>query len=238
LGGKKSFQQNHGASATGTRRRFAGKGRSFPFPIADRLEPCQRWAWIAAQGQQDSFKQLSVFGMKEAVVADLDKAFGQDMLEEAGEKNGRWQGGDLLLAGLAVTELEADLAVVETEEAAVGEGEAVDVRSEVLENGKAVTGRAAIDYPILFPDVAGSEGEEVGLFQGVTELGAEEGGQSGGRQEEVFFREAPASFGGDTAAGDEAVEMRVIAQVTGPGLQDSHHADLAADKARVPCQLV
>jgi hypothetical protein len=94
LGGKKSFQQNHGASATGTRRRFAGKGRSFPFPIADRLEPCQRWAWIAAQGQQDSFKQLSVFGMKEAVVADLDKAFGQDLLEEAGEKKralARWR---------------------------------------------------------------------------------------------------------------------------------------------------
>ena len=130
----------------------------------------------------------------------------------------------------------ADLAVCETEEAVVGEGDAVEVRSEVLENGKAVTGRAAIDHPVLFPEYGGSQGEEVSFFQGITELGPEDGRQSLRGQEEFLFTEAPASLGRDAAAGDEEVEMGVV--TSSPGLQHGDHADLAADKTRSARQLV
>ena len=37
----------------------------------------------------------------------------------------------------------------------------------------------------------------------------------------------------EAAAGDDDMEVRMITEVAGPGLQDADHANLAADKARV-----
>ena len=191
---------------------------------------------MSAQSLQDSFKQLPVFGMQEAIVADFDEGVGQDMLEEAGEEDQRRQRESFEMACFAVPELETDAAVFEAEEAAVGEGDAVEVRGEVLENRLALTGGAAIDHPIVFPDAGGSQRKEVGLFQGVTELGAEDGGESLGGQEEVFFGKAPATLWGEATARDEAVNMRMVAQIPSPGVEHGHHANLPSQEVRITGQ--
>ena len=46
----------------------------------------QRLAGVPAQGPEECLKGFVVFGMEEAIVADFDKAIGQDVLEEAGEE--------------------------------------------------------------------------------------------------------------------------------------------------------
>ena len=62
----------------------SGRGSVFIGGEAWRLT--QKRAGIPTQVPEECLKGWAVFGMKEAIVTDFDKAIGQDMLEEAGEE--------------------------------------------------------------------------------------------------------------------------------------------------------
>lgn len=81
------------------------------------------------------FEPASIEGAEEARVAHLGEAVGKHVGEEAGDELlGRERGG-LPLATSVVAEVEADRAVVvETIEAAVGDGDAEEVATEVVED--------------------------------------------------------------------------------------------------------
>lgn len=82
-------------------------------------------------------KQMPVRGCEQAIVTDFDEAFGQNVLKEAADelfgRDGRVSG--LIRGGVLVGE--SDLAVFECEDAAIADGDAKDVRSEVFEGGLA-----------------------------------------------------------------------------------------------------
>ena len=83
--GKKRLDQDHGRSTARTARGTRSGGGGFFIP-GHALGLGQHRAGVPAQGPEECLKGWAVFGMKEAIVADFDKAVGQDMLEEAGEE--------------------------------------------------------------------------------------------------------------------------------------------------------
>jgi hypothetical protein len=121
---------------------------------------------------------------EQAEVADFDEARREHVLEEATD--------ELLSRDQTVLELvrgrlfigESDVAVLQLTEAVVAEGDAKDVRGELLEGCLAGADGLAVNYPALFP-YAVHGGEEGGLFQLVTQLGAEDQSQRFFMHEEV-----------------------------------------------------
>ena len=90
-------------------------------------------------------------GMVEAEVADADKASGQDMQEEAMDEFIGREGHVFELALLAVVEvLERDLTALDVEDTVIGDGDAEDIASEVIEQVvDAVLGSLDVDFPIF-----------------------------------------------------------------------------------------
>jgi len=121
------------------------------------------------------FKQMAVARIEQAVVADFDEAVGQDVLEEAVDELLGGEGGSLDLFGGGFLVLKSNVTVlVKLAEAAIAEGDAEDVGSEVLESRGAVADCLTVNHPILFPDALVHEREQTALFQFVTQLGAED----------------------------------------------------------------
>ncbi len=83
-------------------------------------------------------------------MADADEAFGQNMDQEAPQELVRRDRHHLLLAGLGVVlPSEGDLIVLEADEAMVGDGDAVGVAGEVVEDVFGSTeGRLGVDDPV------------------------------------------------------------------------------------------
>ena len=107
---------------------------------------------------------------------------------------------------------ECDGSIVEGEDARVGDGDAEDVAGEILEDGVLTLAPAGdFDDPGFGPD----EGDdEVGAFVGEQslELAANELGQGYFGDEKGLASGVPmAAVGGDTAAGNEAVNVGMVA---------------------------
>ena len=69
---------------------------------------------------------------------------------------------------------ESDVALMQLAEAVIGDSDAKDVRSEILEGLSARADGLRVDHPGFAPDALLDLSEERGLFQGVTKLGAED----------------------------------------------------------------
>ena len=82
---------------------------------------------------------------------DADKAAGQDVKQEAAQELMGGNGHDLLLAAVSVVSpTEGDAIVFEVQETMVGDGDAVGVAGQVLENVfRSAERRLGIDDPIL-----------------------------------------------------------------------------------------
>jgi len=88
---------------------------------------------------------------EQAVVTDLDEATGKDVLEKA---TNELLGGDGATPGLVsggVFERESDLAIMQAAEAVIADGDAKDVRGEILEGLVAGADGLGVDDPFLFP---------------------------------------------------------------------------------------
>ena len=89
--------------------------------------------------------------MQKAAVTDLEKASGQDMLEESAEQ---LQGVEIGRAWAGTAECtggEGDGAVLERDDAAVGDGDLEDLGGEVCAGRVAVGVGLAVDVPGGFP---------------------------------------------------------------------------------------
>jgi hypothetical protein len=73
--------------------------------------------------------------------------------------------------------------------------------------------------------------------QSPAEVAAEEARKCSDREQEVGASWQPGlSIRGEATGRHEIVHMRVVAQVTRPGVEDSDQANLAADETRITCQ--
>jgi len=109
---------------------------------------------------------VTLSGTEQTIVAHFDEALGQHVLEEAADEGGGGQGASSKLLGRRFLVLKSDLTVGELEEALVAEGDAEDVRGEVLESGGAGAHCLAVNQPIFVPDARVNRREQAALFRG------------------------------------------------------------------------
>ena len=100
------------------------------------------------------------------------------------------------LSGIGSAILESDLGVLqaalgERKQAAVADGDAMDVGSQVFESGLSIAHSLAMYDPVFAPNLGGEKGIEGSSFQGTLKSCAEEHGKSLDWQEEVFAHGQP-----------------------------------------------
>ena len=100
-------------------------------------------------------------------MADANQAAGQDVQQEAAQELMSGNGHDLLLAAVGiVSPAEGDAIVFEGHEPMVGDGDAMGVAGQVVENMfGAAEGRLGVDDPVLSEQLPEETGEAAGSGQ-------------------------------------------------------------------------
>ena len=122
---------------------------------------------------------------KEAIIAHLDKALGQDVLQKAVNESLSGQRTELGLAGVGFV-TEGDLIILHPDDAAVAEGDTKDVGGEILERGAAIADGLAVNDPVLLPHLCRDVRQALGLAQGIAELGPNELGERLDGEQEIL----------------------------------------------------
>jgi hypothetical protein len=191
---------------------------------------------------------------EEAEVADAVEAVGHGVLQEAADE---LVSGERHQLGFAVLPIvlpsEADLAVVEPEQTAVGDGDTVGIAGEIAEHLLRPGERGLrVDDPIdpgqgVEPCCKGGRigqgcecaGEaELTIGEGAAHLPQEQfaeaaGEHAHGQKEAGRTADSARLVRRESAAGNDAVQMRVMMQRLSPGVQHRDGADLGAEVARV-----
>src|SRR5260370_19229641 len=168
---------------------------------------------------------------EEAEVANANQALGQNVEEEASKELVGGNGHGLLLAAVSiVSPAEADAIVLEGHETMVGDGDAVGIAGQVVENMFGATeGWLGVDHPVLLAEFGEEVAECAGrgklpkralelepvVFEQFTkprpELAAEAAAKCLDGQEEPWRRIYPSgTIGGQAAGGDHGVGMVVV----------------------------
>lgn len=167
-------------------------------------------------------------GAEPAVVADTLEAAGQGVLEEAANELVAGESEGFLLAAFAADVGDGDVASVVREDAFGAEGALADVAGEVAYGGVSFADVADVGVPAEPPDFGcnGFVEDGVGLAHGPLHEGAHAGGE-GFDWEEVFgvFWALPFAFGAEAAEGDEVVDVGVVFELAGPGVEDAEQAE-------------
>ena len=123
-------------------------------------------------------------------------------------------------------EADGDGVVVERDDARVGDGDAEYVSCEIAQHGVVtLPPMVDVDDPGLGP--GGSGGDQVWALVGEHgfEFAAHQLGQGHVRDEKSFAGRRPvAAVIGDSTAGDEAMNVRMVDELLGPGVEDGEHA--------------
>ena len=105
------------------------------------------------QGALEVVQERTMDRAPQAIVADCVAPLGQDLLEKAADELVGGQGHGPPAPVLGVLRAAAHLALLDREEAVVGQCEAVDIPAQVVQDLlRALHRRFAIDDPALSPD--------------------------------------------------------------------------------------
>lgn len=179
-----------------------------------------------------------------AEVADADEASGQHMLAESAQELDRGESHDALLVTVRVVfPSEAYAATVEAEQALIADGDAVCIAGKIAQHASGLTkGRLGINHPVVLEQHAKECCRiiEVALTERLLEkreiLAAEDTAENLDRKEEGILGMNPARVTWiETACGNDAVEVRMQAQVLSPGVQNTEEADLGSEVPGVGC---
>lgn len=211
--------------------------------------------WVGGQGlaRRGPFEGEVGPGV-EAVMADADEAFGEDVEEEAAKEFVGVEGeGSFAGESVAVANGEGDGGRSERDEAVVGDADAMGVVAEVAkELGGAVEGAFGIDDPGFLVEGVSKRGPGVRVLQvgeGTRELKCaafirldkaldkemfKAFAEHLHGQEEVRAGVDPATaIGGKAAGRDDAVDVGVMGEVLRPGMEDGGEANVGAEMTRV-----
>ncbi len=190
---------------------------------------------------------------EEAEMADATEAFGQDVLQKAAHELVGVERHRLgLAAGAIIFPSETNAVFGAVEKPAIGDGNAMGVAAEVVEDLAWTAERAlGVDEPFdaALRGEIGAEGGRFGerrlfaekLQAGGVERRAEafkepttiEARQNVDRKEEVGPTGDPSPIRPETAARNNAVDVRVMRERLPPSMQDRNHACFGAEMARV-----
>lgn len=163
--------------------------------------------------------------MHEAEVTDFHEAIGQDMLEEAAHKFDGVETGGALPGTARLTVREGDGALLERNDAVVGNGDLENVRGEIFTCAMSVGLGPTVDVPGGVPDLRVDVFEHAGLFHLLLEDSTVDGRESfNGDKEVVSGREPLGAFFGETTAWDDGVDVRVVLELPTPGMEDRSKA--------------
>src|SRR6266496_1232146 len=169
-------------------------------------------------------------GREEAIVADLHKAFGQDMLQETMDEVFCSQGTTFFCTRVGGAVAKRDSATFQLEETVVAQGDAENVRGEILQRIETGAHAFTMDDPILLPNVGRNMSITMGATQSLLQFATENSGEGTHRQQEVLTCRNPAFFSvlpGSTR--NEIVDVRMVGEVSSPGVQHTHHPDLSTN---------
>ena len=185
---------------------------------------------LRAEGSQAS----AVARCKETIVAHLDEAFGQDMLQKPADEFFSRESAKPEMASVGGPVLKGDLPVFELDQTAVADGNAENIGGQIFQGGTPIADRLAVYHPILLPNRGRDEGEEVRILQGLPELAFVNLGKRLHRQQEVRLGEQPGlTIRRQPTAWDEVVDVGMVSQIASPGVEDPHQTDLTAHETRI-----
>jgi hypothetical protein len=174
-------------------------------------------------------------GTPQPIVADVVQPLGLHLLQTATDARlgGQGHGRPPLVLGVLVAE--AHLPLRDGEEAVVGQRDPVDLAARVGPDWlRALHGRLTVDDPPFGPDVLGKGQVRSSLTYQIEKPPAKElregvdghhVGRAGGPPR--------GPVGGDPTGRHQAVDVRMVGQGTGPGVQDTQAPHQAADIMRV-----
>ena len=119
---------------------------------------------------------------------DLLKAAGQDVLQEAADELERVKGHFPPAVRAATAIRKRHLTVIARDDPPVADGDAKDIRGQVLQRGSAVANRLGNGLPSLAAIPPDRPPPAAGAIQGIAELGAKEDRQGFHGKEEVSTR--------------------------------------------------
>jgi len=203
------------------------------------------WIWVGGSSEELLTEGEELFAAvvgQEPIVSDAHESGGEEVEQEAPQELGGVEGQVLDLVAMGtIPPAERDVAVVDGIEAVVGDGDAVGVATEVAEDlVGAGERRLAVDHPLLArrlaqprvaiatwaAEAAGIEGP----FEELEELAAEDLGEDTDEEEEPGLGGDPSlALGAEAATGDDAVEMRMVGEGLGPGMEDGGEADAGSE---------
>ena len=187
-------------------------------------------------------------------VADADEALREQVKQEATEKLIARDGHHFLLIVVGgVAPAEGDLAVRQCDQAMVGDGDAVGIAAEILQDviGPA-EGWFGVDDPVFAEERTQPGSEELGMgercefsgqvqltafegrLQAGDELAAEHAPQYSNGKEEAWVGSNPAGvIARESAGGNDAVDMGMKLELLVPGVKHAEEADLGAEMGGV-----
>ena len=205
----------------------------------------RRWRSFRSEllsSERDECSQACVGEIAE--VADANEAPGQHMLAEAAQELACGERHDALLVAVGVVFPSKTYAVtIEAEQAAIADGDAVGIAAEIAQHANGIfEGRLGIDHPVALVEGAHEwrRAVDAALSERLLEqseiLAAEDTAENLDGQKEGIPGMNPARVVFvETAGGNDAVEVRVQAQVLSPGVQDAEEADLGSEMLGICC---
>lgn len=191
---------------------------------------CQEVTGGSGQQMPDVREDVATGRAQEAGVSDCEEALGQDMLEEASDAC--LCGERPVLPRVAPTRFEAegDVSVCELFHAVVGHGNASDGGGEGGDDLCAGADWFTMGDPGLLPDGGGCMIEQVGVGDLLLALAPEDVRQRSHRNKPILRAgcEPLRAVGRQCPSRDEVMDMRMGGHISGPGVEDAHHTDLAA----------
>jgi len=104
-------------------------------------------------------------GGEEAIVADLDEVFGQNMLQETMDEVFSTQGTTFFCASVGGAVAKRNTITFQLEEAVVANRDAENVRGEILQRIQARAHAFTVDDPILLPNAGRNMSITMGAAQ-------------------------------------------------------------------------
>src|SRR5665811_1813311 len=186
---------------------------------------------------------------QKAVIADALKAGRKSVLEEPADELLGGDGHHLLLLPVAVVfPLEGDLTIFKRQQAPVRNGHAVGVASQILEHVlRSAKGGLGINHPFAFAEWSQVTGEGwrvaerfevaeeleltsgIGFVQSLQHEPPESTAEDLDRQQKSRAAvNPPVMVGRQTAAGNDAMQVRMKVKVLAPAMEQSEEADFHA----------
>ena len=134
-------------------------------------------------------------GIHKSVVTDFHEAGGQHVLQEAADELHDFQRESSQSITVRFFIADEDGAILDCEDAAIGDGDFEDVGGKVFEACLRGRDGLGVDVPVDVPDLRGDLIEEAGVDHFIAELGSKDFGEGLDGQIEVGSGGMPAAIG-------------------------------------------